>query len=99
MTASIAFAGYVMFDTQKTAIYGVGASVDEAWQDVMSNCDRPTNAFTGEPISDDAWFEQFKVSGASKALLDMVNDKGGDIAWHSVGGVACTEAEFEAANA
>jgi hypothetical protein len=91
--------GYVIYDTQKTAIYGAAATVDAAWRQVMDETDRPTNAFTDEPVSDDEWFSGFRVSGASQALIDMVNEIGGDLAWQAVNGVACTEAEYEAAHA
>jgi hypothetical protein len=94
-----ASAGYVIYDIQKTAIYGAAATVDEAWQQFMNETDRPTNAFTDEPVSDDEWFAGFSVSGASQALIDLINEIGGDLAWQSVNGVACTEAEYEAANA
>jgi hypothetical protein len=87
-------AGYVIYDLDQTAIYGTGATVDEAWQQVMSGCDRPLNAFDGEPVSDEAWFAQFKVRGASAALIAQVESKGGDIAWGYLGGVACTVDEL-----
>ena len=87
-------AGYVIYDKQQTAIYGTGATVDEAWQQVMSNLDRPVNAFTGEPVSDDEWFAGFTVRSASVGLLAQVESKGGDIAWGYLGGVACTVDEL-----
>jgi hypothetical protein len=87
-------AGYVIYDLNQTAIYGTGATVDEAWQQVMSSCDRPVNAFTGEPVSDDEWFAGFKVRGASVGLLAQVERKGGDISWGYLGGVACTVDEL-----
>ena len=98
MTNAPKFAGYVAFDTQKTAIYGFGSSVDEAWASVMQNTDRPVD-FDGEEVSDEKWAEGFQFSGASQALLAAINEHGGDIAWQSVNGVACTDAEFEAFNA
>jgi hypothetical protein len=87
-------AGYVIYDLDQIAIYGTGATVDEAWQQVMSSCDRPVNAFTGEPVSDDEWFAQFKVRGASAALLEQAASTGGDIAWGYLGGVACAVDEL-----
>ena len=87
-------AGYVIYDLDQTAIYGTGATVDEAWQQVMSSCDRPLNAFDGEPVSDEAWFARFKVRSASVGLLAQIESKGGNISWGYLGGVACTVDEL-----
>lgn len=87
---------YVIYDKQKTAIYGFGATVNQAWSDAKSNLDRPVNAFTGEPVSDDEWFAQFTISSATQALVDLVTKRSGDIAWGRVRGVACTVQEEEA---
>ena len=89
-----ASAGYVIYDSEETAIYGAGATVDDAWRQVMDLCDRPVNAYTGEPISEDEWFAQFRVKGASAALLEQVDSTGGDIAWGYLAGVACTVGEL-----
>jgi hypothetical protein len=86
--------GYVIYDSEETAIYGAGATVDDAWRQVMDLCDRPVNAYTGEPISEDEWFAQFRVKGASAALLEQVASTGGDIAWGYLAGVACTVGEL-----
>jgi hypothetical protein len=86
--------GYVIYDSEETAIYGAGATVDDAWRQVMDLCDRPLNAFTGEPVSEDEWFAQFRVKGASAALLEQVDSTGGDIAWGYLAGVACTVGEL-----
>ena len=83
---------YVIYDLDKTAIYGVGASVDEAWQQVMDLCERPRNFFTGEPVSDDEWFEDFQVRGATAALVAQVESEGGNIAWGYTS-AACTVEE------
>jgi len=88
---------YVIYDKQQNAIFGTGATVDEAWQQVTSETDRPTNAYD-EPVSDDEWFAAYTVSGATQALVDLVNERGGDIAWGRVRGVACTVEEEEAAD-
>jgi hypothetical protein len=84
----------VIYDSEETAIYGAGATVDDAWRQVMDLCDRPVNAYTGEPISEDEWFAQFRVKGASAALLEQVGSTGGDIAWGYLAGVACTVGEL-----
>lgn len=88
---------YVIYDSEETAIYGAGASVDDAWEAVMDNCDRPVNAFTGEPVSDDEWFAKFRVKGASADLLAQVESEGGNIAWgYKANGTTCTVAELVA---
>jgi hypothetical protein len=84
----------VIYDSEETAIYGAGATVDEAWQQVMSSCDRPLNAFDGEPVSDEAWFAEFRVKSATAALLEQVASTGGDIAWGYLAGVVCTVGEL-----
>ena len=84
---------YVIYDIEETAIYGAGATVDGAWEQVMDLCDRPVNGLTGEPVSDDEWFARFKVAGATDALIAEVESEGGNIAWCYTNGVACTVAE------
>jgi hypothetical protein len=87
--------GYMIQDIQGNAIFGVGATVDEAWADVMSGIHEFHNNF-GETIDADEAFEtQFKVFGATQALIDEVNANGGDISWAVVGGVGCTRGEEE----
>ena len=88
-----ASAGYVIYDGEETAIYGAGASVDDAWQQVMDLCDRPVN-LDGEPVSDDEWYAQFRVKGATADLLAQVESGGGNIAWGYLAGVACTVGEL-----
>jgi hypothetical protein len=90
----INFVGYVIYDLDQIAIYGTGATVDEAWQQVMSGCDRPLNAFDGEPVSDEAWFARFTVAPASAALIAQAESEGGDIEWGYLGGGACTVDEL-----
>lgn len=88
---------YVIYDHEETAIYGAGATVAEAWQQVMDGCDRPPNAFDGEPVSDDAWFARFRVRGATAALIAQVESKGGNIAWgYKANGTTCTVQELVA---
>ena len=86
--------GYVIYDHDETAIFGTGATVDAAWAEVMGLCDRPIDAQTGEPVSDEEWFDIFCVCGASAALLAQVENDGGSIAWGYLAGVACTVGEL-----
>lgn len=86
---------YVIYDHEETAIFGAGATVAEAWQQVMDLCDRPVNV-NGEQVSDDEWFEDFQVRGATAALIAQVESGGGNIAWGYINGAACTVAELVA---
>ena len=88
-----ASAGYVIYDSEETAIFGAGASVDDAWEAVMDLCDRPVN-LDGEPVSDDEWYTHFRVKSATADLLEQVESWGGDIAWGYLAGVACTVGEL-----
>ena len=89
-----ASAGYVIYDSEETAIFGAGASVDDAWEAVMDLCERPRNFFTGEPVSDDEWYTHFRVKSATADLLEQVESWGGDTAWGYLAGVACTVGEL-----
>ena len=91
----ITAAGYMIQDKQGYAIHGIGATVDEAWAEVVANAGPFTNS-VGDEITPDEAFEDFKVYGATAALIDKVKAEGGDIAWSVVGGVACTRQEAEA---
>jgi len=93
MTTSV---GYVIYDTQEYAIYGAGATVDEAWEQVMDECERPLDT-NGALVDDDAWYSMFTVSCASQALLDLVEAEGGAIAWCLVDGVVCAPSEGRSA--
>jgi hypothetical protein len=84
----------VIYDSEETAIFGAGASVDDAWEAVMDLCERPRNFFTGEPVSDDEWYTHFRVKSATADLLEQVESWGGDIAWGYLAGVACTVGEL-----
>ena len=82
---------YVIYDLDKTAIFGVGASVDEAWHQVMDECERPID-IEGNPVNDDEWFARFQVRGATAALVAQVKREGGNIAWGYTS-AACTVEE------
>ena len=92
---SINSVGYVVTDKENNVIYGHGASVVEAWAEVVDGVrgDFGTN-IDGEPITADQAFDShYKVHGATAALLARVDDVGGAISWDLVNGVACTPAE------
>lgn len=92
---NITAAGYMIQDKQGYAIHGIGATVDEAWAEVVANAGPFTNS-AGDEITADEAFKDFKVYGATAALIAQVKDEGGAIAWDVIGGVACTRHESEA---
>ena len=90
---AITASGYVIADSQGNAIHGVGASVDEAWAQVVDE-GGPWEDLDGNPRdTDEVFANDFEVHPASAALIAEVADRGGAISWSYVGSVACTEAE------
>ena len=90
-------AGYIIQDLEGYAIYGIGQTVDEAWEEVKSAINFLD--FEGNEVADDvAYHTQFKVFGATQALLDKVKAEGGAISWDIVKGLACTHEETENIN-
>jgi hypothetical protein len=94
-------AGYIVYDNNAT-IHGLGATEDEAW-----NMYRQTMADAGVTVlnDDDDSSEQdgnwtrassMRIMAASQNLLTAVYERGGDIAWHNVAGVAVTQSEYDA---
>lgn len=94
---NITAAGYIVQDKQGYAIHGVGATVDEAWAEVVANAGPFTNSVGDEITPDEAFERDFKVYGATAALMQMVREEGGAISWDIVRGVACTRGEAEEA--
>ena len=96
---TISPAGYIVQDHQSTAIYGAGLTVEDAWAMAVDGAEPFSDAY-GDALSDDEAFERyFRAYAATQALLDLVARAGGDLAWHVVGGVACTMAEYDALHA
>ncbi|MFA7334861.1 MAG: hypothetical protein WC130_11305 [Kiritimatiellia bacterium] len=87
--------GYIIQDKQATAIYGCGATVDEAWQMVRDGAAPFFDAYGNEKADEDAFVQDFKAYGATAALLAQVKEQGGAIAWAVLDGVAGTLAESE----
>ena len=99
MTKAIEAAGYMIQDKQGNAIFGIGATVDEAWAMVVDGVGTFSDAYGNDVPADEACEAQFKVYGASAALMAKVQADGGAIAWDIVRGVACTIEESEMAGA
>lgn len=91
-------AGYMVCDNE--AIYGVGATADEAWNDFLSTMDRNRTVFVKNGENPLEYYNyclasDYKIHAASSALIERVNEDGGDFAWRIVNGVACTVEEDE----
>jgi len=99
MGKKIEAAGYMIQDIQGNAIYGVGTTADQAWNDAWSMVkgDGPFTNGNDEILSQEEVREtHFKTVPATQTLIDRVESVGGAIAWRQVGGVACTEEEEQA---
>lgn len=83
-------AGYIIQDIQGNAIFGFGETVDEAWRMVVEGVGRFSDAYGNEVDPDVAYETQFRTYGATPRLLDLVAERGGNIAWRVVFGTACT---------
>jgi hypothetical protein len=89
-------AGYMIQDAQGNAIYGIGSTVNEAWEMVADVVGSTFFDAYGDPIpADHAYATQFKTYGATAALITQVQAEGGAIAWGVVDGIACTVTEEE----
>lgn len=85
--------GYIIQDKQGNAIFGFGATVDDAWAMVVDGC-APWIGIDGEERDHDEVFARdFTVYGATSTLLQHVREYGGATSWRIVGGVACTVEE------
>ncbi len=91
-------AGWVISDKENNVIYGHGATVDDAWAEVVSGVrgDFGTD-IDGNPLTEEQAFERhYKVHSATEALLARVTQDGGAISWDIVRRIACTPEEAEA---
>jgi hypothetical protein len=81
---------------QGNAIFGTGESVDEAWAAVVKECGPWVNSDDEERDPEEVYENDFRAYGATRALLDQVQEQGGEISWRIVRGVACTVEEADA---
>ena len=96
MTNEFAAAGYIITDLQRTVIYGIGSTVDEAWAQVVSELGGFSDAYGNTVDPDDAYETQFCCHGATASLLETVEFSGGAIAWsYGPNKVACTLDELD----
>ena len=95
-TTTLKSDGYMIQDNQGNAIFGIGETVDEAWAMVVDGVGHFFDAYGNDIPEDKAFETQFRVYGATAALMAKVAAEGGAIAWGEIGGVACTREEEEA---
>jgi len=87
--------GYIIQDKQGNAIFGYGATVDEAWAMVKDGAAPFFDAYGNEKADETAYTTGYKTCGATAALIEKIKTEGGAIAWDVVEGVACTIEEGE----
>lgn len=92
-------AGFVVVDD--AAIWGAGLTEEKAWAEVREGMRLARIPHESEVDTEDTycpryWSEdRFEVHEATAALLKLVDECGGDIAWGQVGDVCCTVQEEE----
>ena len=96
MDANINSVGYIIQDNMGNAIFGFGATVDDAWAMVVDGAGPFFDADGDEKSEETAFDEDFQAYGATADLMAKVQADGGAIKWDVIGGVACTLAESEA---
>ena len=77
--------GWMVQDRDGYAIFGVGDTEEAAWAQVADGVGDEMNA------------ADFMAFEASSALIQQVNECGGQIAWAVIDGVACTISEADLA--
>lgn len=93
---TIEAAGYIITDKNQEYIWGMGATVDEAWQMVIDGAGVFLDADGVERDDEEVFTTDYRTYGASAALIAQLWDFGGTIGWGKVGGVACTVEQEEA---
>lgn len=99
MTTTIEPVGYMIQDKDGYAIHGIGATMADAWTEVVDAVGAFMDRDGNQIPADEAFDAQFEAYPATAALLAQVAAEGGAIAWGLVQGVACTVDEEESANA
>lgn len=87
-TDMLRVAGYIATNRDRTAIFGIGKTEDDARADAV----RESGVLSAFP--DTNTIEEFPTFPATQGLIDYVADHGGAyISWGNVGGIACTDGE------
>jgi len=87
--------GFIVHDNEGI-IHGYGATAGEAWDDMLNTMRHanvtvlPDSADTSKELGN--WINEadMVVAPATAALLQHVEDHGGDCSWGRVGRIACT---------
>lgn len=90
-------AGYVIVDRDHSAIWATGESEGAAWANLMSEM-----ALAGVTVVDGAAeaphetsISSYSIFPATTALVERVENWGGNIAWGEIDGALCTREEEE----
>ena len=89
-------AGYVVCSNE--GIHGIGATADDAWSDFEGGLWEVAIVTQGDDTPEDCnrvRKSDYKICPATAALLDLLEERGGDVAWVIVRGIACTVGEAE----
>lgn len=100
MHEHIKSAGFVVCNNE--AIWGIGNTSDEAWSNFVTEmASSPGVVILGEneDIPDEPcnWVREsdYTIRPATEALIDLVKERGGNVAWDVARGILCTVEEFE----
>ena len=97
---NITAAGYIVHDNEGL-IHGRGATAALAWADMLNTMAHAhIEVMADDDDSDpppDSWVlaSDMVTTPATAALLELVEDHGGNCTWGKIGRVACTVAEEE----
>lgn len=81
---------FIIQDKDGHAIFGIGATADAAWREVVDAVRYFHDRFGNTISPQEARETQFRTYPATADLIAEVDAKGGAIAWQIVDGVACT---------
>lgn len=95
MTNMLESVGYMIQDIQGNAIYGIGTTVDDAWEMVVDSVGTFFDSYGNVIPTDQAYETQFKTYGATAGLMAQVMTDGGNISWCVLHGIGCNVAEME----
>jgi len=83
---TITTAGYIVHDSEGV-IHGLNSTAQGAWDDMLRTM-RDAHILGGA--------EGMTIMPATAALLACVDDRGGNVAWGKINGIACTTEEEDA---
>jgi hypothetical protein len=97
MSNTITPAGYIVFDNERI-VHGFGGTANAAFARHLETARDAEIMLIGdneEAPEGVAWARKsdFNIRSATADLLTQIEERGGDVAWLSVGGIACTREE------